>query len=129
MSYSETHDILAKLEAILAAVPDASDTHHLGRSFLTAYQIAIEFAARHPDDVARLGHPVGGAGSGVRYSLATYIARLLSGHIKAHPDSTIEGGFLSNWHLNDIRFDHNDTVIQSSLTGSNYTLSMFRLRG
>ncbi|MFD3166811.1 hypothetical protein [Herpetosiphon sp. NSE202] len=128
MSYSETHDIIPKLHAILAAVPDAAAEHHLGRPFLTAYQIAIAFAQRHPDDVANLGHPIGGQGSGSRYSLSTYVARLLSGYVKANPNGPIEGAFISNWHLNELTFNYNEQLIRSSLTESSFTLSMFRLK-
>jgi hypothetical protein len=69
---------------------------------LPAYQIAIAFACRQPEDVANLGHPIAGQGSRVQDSLATSVACLLSGYAKMHPNGPIEGGFLSNWHLKDI---------------------------
>ena len=40
----------------------------------------------------------------------------------------IEGAFISNQHLRTIEFDAGDRVIRSSLTDSQYDLSMYRLR-
>jgi hypothetical protein len=123
----QQYDIEAKLISILSELPEDAKGHHFERPFLTAYQIAIEFAQRHPEVAAALGHPVGGEGIGVRFSLATYLAQQLSIRIR---DGLIpvEGGFLSNKHLHAITFDHNDELITSSLTNTQYTLSMYRLR-
>ena len=82
----------------------------MGRPFLTAYQIAIEFARRHPDIVKELGWPVGGEGMGKRNTLAQYLARWLSQLVKDNPDGLVEGGFLSNQHLDDIRFDNSACI-------------------
>jgi hypothetical protein len=95
---------------------------------LTAYQIAIEFARLYPDDATKLGSPIGGAGTGQRNSLAQYLAGQLSRNIGAGQLPNIEGGFLSNQHLKDISFDVGTEIIHSSLTNTNFTLSMFRLR-
>lgn len=123
----QQYDIESKLIAILREVPEEAKGHHFGRPFLTAYQIAIEFAQRHPEVVEALGHPVGGEGIGVRYSLANYLAHQLSTRIR---DGLIpvEGVFLSNKHLHAVTFDHNNELITSSLTDTQYTLSMYRLR-
>lgn len=118
--------IESKITEILSDDPYAE--HHLGRAYLTAYQIAIEFAQRHPDVFAALGYPIGGQGTGEHTSLSQYLARELSRNIKAGKLEHIEGGFLSNNHLQDITFDYNNTTIRSSLTGSGFTLSMFRIR-
>ena len=128
MSFWQKHEIEAKVINILRDVPDSAKEHHMGRLFLTAYQIAIEFARRYPDIVKELGWPVGGEGTGKRNTLAQYLARWLSQLVKDNPRGQIEGGFLSNQHLDDIRFDNSGEIIHSSLTGSGYTLSMFRLR-
>lgn len=120
--------IEGKITQILKDIPDAAPEHHLGRPFLTAYQIAIEFARRHPEDAALLGFPIGGAGIGQRNSLAQYLAGQLSRNISAGRLADIEGGFLSNQHLNDISFDVDGEIIHSSLTATSFTLSMFRLR-
>ena len=128
MSYFAAHEIEEKLLAILRDVPEYQGEHHLGRPFLTAYQIAIEFDRRHHNIVEQLGHPLGGAGTGKHYSFATYVARQLSQLVKNNPGGPIEGGFLSNQHLNNITFEHNEQIITSSLTGTAFTLSMFRAR-
>jgi hypothetical protein len=124
----QTLNITDKVVAILADVPDAEPGHHLGRPFLTAYQIAIEFARRYPEAVAEIGFPLGGLGAGRRNTLAQYLASGLSRKIKGEHLPGIEGGFLSNWHLQDISFEVGGEVIHSSLTGTDFTLSMFRLR-
>lgn len=122
-------DIENKLIQILQDVPEAYQEHHLGRPFLTAYQIAIEYAKRHPADVKQLGFPIGGAGTGQRNSLAQYLAAGLSREIKAKQLTHVEGGFLSNQYLKDISFDVDGETIHSSLTGSGFPLSMFRWQG
>ena len=128
MSLWQQLNIEDKIIRILQNVPEADPEHHLGRPFLTAYQIAIEYANLHPQDVTQLNLPIGGAGTGQRNSLAQYLAGELSRRIKAGQLARVEGGFLSNLHLNDINFDTGQKIIQSSLTGTEFTLSMFRLR-
>lgn len=127
VSHWQELGIETKILEVLASVPQYDPTHHLGRPFLTAYQLAIEFAIRHPDEAARLG-PIGGAGTGQHSSLSQYLAHELSTRIASGELSQVEGGFLSNQHLNDINFRHQGSLIHSSLTGSQYPLSMFRLR-
>ena len=127
MSYWEEQNLEEKVTNILAQDPYHVQDHHLGRPFLTAYQIAIEFNRRHPDDVDRLDLPVGGSGVGRRNSLAQYLAHQISAGIKAGRIMHIEGGFLSNQHLNCITFDNDGVNICSSLTNTQFTLSMFRL--
>lgn len=124
-------DLENKVTQILRDIPDAAKKHHLGKPFLTAYQIAIEFAKRHPDDTSKIGFKVGGVGTGEKNSLSQYIANQLSRRIKSEEITHIEGGFLSNQHLRDINFKGVDgkKVIHSSLTNTNFTLSMFRIKG
>ena len=128
MTFWQQHDIEDKVLAILREAREDREGHHWGRPYMTAYQIAIEFARRHPATVANLGWPVGGAGSGERNTLAQYLARWLSQYTKIHPHGPIEGGFLSNQHLHDISFGLGEDVIHSSLTGTPFALSMFRLQ-
>ena len=113
----QQYEIAAKLLSILSELPEDAKGHYFERPFLTAYQIAIEFAQRHPEVVMALGHPVGGEGIGVRYSLASYLAKQLSDRIR---DGLVpvEGVFLINKHLHAITFDHNDKFITSSLTNT-----------
>jgi hypothetical protein len=106
MSNWQTYQLAEKITAILAEVPDYAQGHHLGRPFLTAYQIAIALAHRYPDVVASLGYPIGGAGTGQHNSLAQYIAQRLSAEIKAGHLPDVEGGFLSNQYLDDIVIGH-----------------------
>lgn len=132
MSEWDVLGIEAKIIEILASVPDAMDDHHLGRPFLTAYQIAIEFRDQYKAEFDKLDLPIGGSGTGQRTSLSQYLARELSRRIHTDKLPEIEGGFLSNQHLSDISFkvvtESGMDVIHSSLTDSGFTLSMFRLR-
>lgn len=122
-------DIENKITEILRDIPDAADNHHFKKPFLTAYQIAIEFAKRHPEATSKIGYEIGGVGTGERNSLSQYLANQLSKRIKREEITHIEGGFLSNLHLHDINFDVDgqEEPIHSSLTKTNFTLSMFRL--
>ncbi len=128
MSHWRDLEIARKIREILADVHYTNPQHHFGRPFLTAYQLALEFARRHPDDVAIIGQPIGGEGVGQQSSLAQYLARQLSTEIQGAGSSDIEGGFLSNQHLALIEFVEGDQHVVSSLTNTQYDLSMFRLR-
>ena len=126
MSYWDDFDIENHILEILRSVD--SQGHHLGRPFLTAYQIAIEFDRRYHDIVTRLNLPIGGAGVGQRSSLAQYLARELSQRIQSGEMANVEGGFLSSQHLEDISFEGRDRVFHSSLMDSPLGVSIFRLR-
>jgi hypothetical protein len=122
----QQHNIGDRVIQILREVED--EGHHFGRPFLTAYQLAIEFDSRHHDIVTRLGKEVGGAGTGERTSLAQYLALQLSRQIRANPDYPIEGAFISNRNVRELSYNRGNEIITSSVTGSGYSLSMFRLR-
>ncbi len=104
--------------------------HHFGRPYVTAYQLAIKVHAANPQIAAALGVTVGGAGIGSRTSLAQYLARELSRRIKADPDGyPVEGAFVSNEHVTSVQYrDTEGNAITSSLTGTGYDLSLFRVR-
>ena len=114
----------SKILAILDIQSHASE-HHFGRPFLTAYQIAIAFCQRHPEEFERIGEPVGGKGSGQRASLAQYIARELSQHIKKERITNIEGRFLHRANLRCLEYEMNGETITSSAERA-YDLSMYR---
>jgi hypothetical protein len=122
----QQHNIEDRVIEILREVQD--DGHHFGRPFLTAYQLAIEFDQRHHDIVTHLDLEVGGAGTGEYVSLAQYLARQLSGYIKNDLNYPIEGAFISNRNVRELRYNRGNEIITSSVTGSGYSLSMFRLR-
>jgi hypothetical protein len=127
MSNWENYNIYTKVRAILSEVEYHNPEHHFGSPFLTAYQLAIEFARRHQPEFARLGYQVGGIGIGEQNSLTKYLAHELSTRIKSNEITDIEGGFLSNLHLDNIILDNAGQKIVSSLTKTKTDLSMFRL--
>lgn len=55
----EQYGIEAKLIQILKDVRTTVPDHHFGRPYLSAYQLAIEFAQRHPEVVQALGYQLG----------------------------------------------------------------------
>ncbi len=126
MSYWDELDLEAKITAILADV-HYHRPHHFGRLFLTAYQLAIAFAERYPDETRRLGYPIGGQGTGQHNSLAQYLAKELSSRIRDGRLPGIQGAFLSKDAHLEVRFrTAADDEIRSSLTDL-FDLSMFRL--
>jgi hypothetical protein len=127
MSKWEQFEMEERILSILRDVSDTTEGHQLGRAYLTAYQIAIEYKQRHPEAFEAFGLPVGGRGIGQRDSFSRYIAHQLSRLIGGGHLPLVEGGFLSNQHLKDIHFWDGEEEITSSLTGSGFTLSMFRL--
>ncbi|HSE84126.1 MAG TPA: hypothetical protein VLB01_06235 [Thermodesulfobacteriota bacterium] len=116
-----------RIRKILQNVEYYQESHHFGRPFLTAYQIAIECAHRYPDDFNQIGLPIGGRGIGQHTSLAQYIAGELSRRMRNGELPDFEGSFISNKHLSEISFEHNDLKVVSSLTNTEYDLSIFRL--
>ncbi len=115
-----------KISAILTDVPDYLDSHHFKRPYLTAYQIAIEFSIKYKNDYEKIGLQVGGKNIGSKTSLAQYFSKQLSDRIKSGEIKDIEGAFISNEHLKDISFKINGDEIHSSLTETQFTLSMYR---
>lgn len=127
MSQWEDLNIQASIEEILSNVPTLEPDHHFGRPFMTAYQIAIEFARNYPRQFEQLNVPVGGKDTGQYYSLAQYLARELSGRISNEHIRNIEGRFISNLHITEMTFNDNGTPVRSSISGNQAALSMYRL--
>ena len=128
MSQWEDFEFEERIRHILQEVTYYREDHHFGRPFLTAYQIAIEYARRYPGDFNQIGLPIGGRRIGERNSLAQYIAGQLSQRMQSGTLPDFEGGFISNNHLSEISFENENQRIISSLTDTEYDLSMFRLR-
>jgi hypothetical protein len=122
----------AVLEALRAVHLNNPGGHHFGRPYLTAYQLAMAVDSAHPNIRAMLGIEVGGAGTGERSSLSQYLARELSRRIKSTRQAgapyPVEGAFVSNEHIAELVYrTPGGQRLKSSLTGTGYDLSMFRL--
>ena len=132
MSDWEDYHVENHVREILGGLESNPPGHHLGRPFLTAYQLAIEFDRRAPEIRRDKGWPIGGLGVGQHTSLAQYLARQLSRRIESGSITDIEGGFLSDLRLADLSFDlgrggaREETLIYPSRNGP---LSMFRYCG
>ncbi len=127
MSLWKTFGIEEKVRLILTNVKDDSPKHHFGCSFITAYQLSIEFEQLFPNEVKQLDLEVGGRGVGQHTSLAQYLARQLSQRIKSGEIKDVEGSFISNRKLKDIVFKY-DPPIYSSVIDDRYGTSMYRLK-
>ncbi|WP_410661751.1 hypothetical protein [Amycolatopsis sp. lyj-112] len=124
-------EIMRKVCEVLGDVPATQpEGHHLGRPYVTAYQLAIGLDAQHPEVGRALGVEIGGAGIGRHNSLAQYLARELSRQIALDGGTApVEGAFLSHIHITALTFINADGGHHtSSLTESGFPLSMFRLR-
>lgn len=129
MSVWGEHAVESKIIDILKETP-YQETHHFGRPYLSAYQLAISMDRRWPEVRTAVGNPpVGGLGIGTRNSLAQYLAGELSRRIKSGDLTTVEGAFLTDEDLVELVYVESDgRRVTSSLTGSGYDLSLFRLR-
>jgi hypothetical protein len=130
MSLWEDHELTDKIVDVLGRVRSNNTAPHLGRPFLSAYQLAIGLRQRYPDTVAALGKPIGGENIGRHDSLAQYLAQVLSTRISSGRDEgLIEGAFLSNSNIRSMVFrDPSDgDEIASSLPEAGYDMSLFRL--
>lgn len=125
----DEHDVLNKIIEVLRAVHLNNAHHPFGRPYLTAYQLAIAVDERYPEVRVALGYPIGGTGVGQHNSLAQYLSGELSRRIGANDGAyPVEGAFVSNEHVEEIKYrSHDGSEIVSSLTGTGYDLSMFRL--
>ena len=127
-NFWENNELERKIVEVLASVTYQDPDHPYGRPFLTAYQLAILIKERFPKTFQRSSLPIGGKGSGVRYTFTSYLAGQLSRKIQNGEITNIEGGFLSNRQLVKIEFNDEGESVISSLTDSQYDLSMYRLR-
>jgi hypothetical protein len=127
MTNWEKYGLEEKIRKILAEVSPSFPGHHLGRPFLTAYQIAIKLDEAHPHIARELGYEVGGKGTGRHVSLAQYVGGQLSQRIAPdHHDriADIEGAFLSRHSVKEMVFTGG---VVSSAEGRQ-DLSMYRLK-
>ena len=91
MSLWQRHSIEARIHEILVSIPRGD--HHFGRPFLSAYQIAITFRQRYPQEADLIAKPVGGRDTGRHDSLTEYFANQFSQRILNDSLPGIEGRF------------------------------------
>lgn len=125
----EALDVEQKVLDVLSSVPLNNKAHPFGRPYMTAYQLAIKLDEKYPKVRQQLGYPLGGSGGGSRNSLAQYLAKQLSDRIRDNGSSyPVEGAFLSDINVTSINYEaHDGSRVESSLTGTGFDLSMFRL--
>lgn len=119
---------LVALREILINCEEYEPNHHLDRPFMSAYQVAIRFAAAYPNHPLVRTLPLGGEGSGESQSLAQRIARFLSQAIRAGEAGDTQGAFLSHDNIDDLRFeDQSGAEIRVSTLKSAKAHSIFRV--
>lgn len=123
MSIWQDHSVDTRIREILASVPESG--HHFGRSFLSAYQIAIAFNQRYAHTAGLIAKPVGGTHTGRYDSLAQYFANQLSQRIRNGELRDIEGRYLNGRFLESLRYNNGEETVSSSLRQAN--MSIFRL--
>ena len=96
-------DLENKITDILMSAQAYVEPKHMEMHFLTAYQIALTFAQRHPTDVAALNLPAGTTETGRYTGLAKYFAERLSMLVQIG-DYRFEGTFLSDDNLREMSF-------------------------
>ncbi len=130
MSHLGAARLTSKVVEVLQGVHRNNDEHHFGRPYITAYQLAIELQRIHPETAETIGKPFGGSGVGQHNSLVQDLANELSRRIKAQGASfSVEGAFLSTENARAMTFTAaNGDAVTSSLVGTGFDLSLFRLR-
>jgi len=116
------------IKDILVDVPAVNSDSYLGIPYVTAYQIAIEFAFKYPRVLEKIERSADINTVGQRIGLARYLADELSSRIRSGEITDIEGGFLSSQHLRDISFNPDEHLVIYSSDDTSCLLSMFRIR-
>lgn len=118
--------VLDKVCEALKEVPRANNGS--GRAYMTSYQLAIKIDRDHPEVRQALEVEIGGVGTGRHVSFAQYLGRELSRR-SGLAGSRVEMAYLSNDHVTSATFEAaDDKKIISSLTGTGFFTSLFRLR-
>ena len=127
MTKWEQFEMEGKITEVLSMAKFETE-HHLGKPFLTPYQIAIELIDRHPTLCKDLEMELGGVNTGLYNSLTQYIANQLSKRIKKEEIRNIEGAFIFNMHLTDLVFKTSEGKEIHSSNSDQAALSIFRLK-
>ena len=121
----EQYSIESRIRKILQSAKMKKRQPHLGRPFLTPYQLALEFKRRWRTDFDNIGMRAGGKGRGPGPSLAQYLARELSDRIKDKRIRDIEGALVDQRMVHTLKYRRGREVVESTAK----PLSAFRLKG
>jgi hypothetical protein len=123
----DQHNLTGLFRDILRSVPP-EPTYGVGRSFLTTYQLAVEFNNRHPQVIAALGQSIGGQGQGP-YAFTTYVAKELARRAGTADAPDIELRFLAPLHLSNLECDNNGEPMTATTPQAGWNTTMFRYIG
>jgi hypothetical protein len=125
MSQWEKYHFEERIRGILQGFQyTGDDLTHFGQPFVSAYQIAIAYAERHPEAFNEINLPIGGRGTSESNSLTQYIARELSGRIKNGEITDIEPAWFRRDYVEQLDFKYENRTISATNPAA---LSMFRL--
>jgi hypothetical protein len=120
----DQHNVTGLIRDILRSVPQHTQ-YSAGRPFMTTYQLAIEFANRHPQVASALAPSTGGQGQGP-FALTTYIARWLPQRIRTQSEPDLELAFLAPLHLSTLECDNNGVPMAATTNQAGWNSTMFR---
>ena len=113
------HRITDRVREILRDLPP-NQSYPIGRPFMTAYQLVIEFGVRFPMEAADIASAIGGQGEGP-FALTNYLPRWLADGILHGRIVDIEHSVLTGQHIKELKFEGE----VNPTTKNTYT--MFRL--
>ena len=128
MSIWQEFDFEQRILRILRNAKRYRTLHRFGFPFLTAYQIAIEYASRYPEDFKQIERPIGGKGANISNSLTHYIAWELSKRIQSGLLPMVEGAFITPSHQVNLTFRYGKKTITAYTGKGSRELPLFRLR-
>ncbi len=109
------------VEALREYDPFNEPINHFGRVFMPIYELAMRIDRMCPELTEQFAGGIGGEGSG-GYSLAGYLAWMISRKIKSREITNVEGAWVPITH--SITWRHGGMKI----TSTSDRLSMFRLK-
>jgi hypothetical protein len=114
-----------KIIDVLGDVP-RDESHHFGRPFMTAYQVAIGVCRLDPSILNAMSMEIGGRDVAQEKSFSWYVAWQLSKRIKSGSLPSVEGRYLSALYQTGLSYEaHDGSEVASS---KDDYVSMFRLR-
>ena len=125
VNHWQNEGMQGRITQILGLAPDNGD-HPFGRSYMTAYQIAIELERSDPALLTRVDMELGGDGQ--PRSLARYVAQNLSRASGADSNYPIQGAFLWTRSVDQLRYNTSTGEVVTYTRQGTENLSIFRLR-
>ncbi len=128
MSFWQEHDLTSKIETILGKFHPNIAGKDFGKPYVSAYQIAFEFAREYSGIMQLSGYEVGGKDTDDRNSLALFIARELSTRIRTNQVTSIDCVFLAYKDIEALNYSYMGTTMVSNIGETAFDLALFRMK-